>query len=137
MFLILVHHTLSMDFIFIDPNLPILQVGLADIIDMYYEDIYTLPNKELSCEVAGNFTNLPSKKVLSLVLPPCVVPTSSSFIFKFGYYTLHIKCIGNRLKRFLFISEEFFLVENAVYHLCKWNFCHSNQCIWSTLFATS
>lgn len=41
-----------------------LQVGLVDIVDMYYEDLYTLPNKGLSSGVVANFTNLPKRKVL-------------------------------------------------------------------------
>ncbi|KAM7254727.1 hypothetical protein ACFE04_019968 [Oxalis oulophora] len=38
------------------------EVGLADILDMYYEDIYSLPNKQLSGGVTANLTNLPNKK---------------------------------------------------------------------------
>ncbi|KAJ4840403.1 hypothetical protein Tsubulata_002062 [Turnera subulata] len=37
-------------------------VGLAEILDIYYEDAYSLPNKELSCGVVSNFTNLSNKK---------------------------------------------------------------------------
>ncbi|XP_031284088.1 uncharacterized protein LOC116142819 isoform X2 [Pistacia vera] len=36
--------------------------GLADVLDMYYEDIFTLPSKQLSCEAVVNYTNLSSKK---------------------------------------------------------------------------
>ncbi|KAJ0017209.1 hypothetical protein Pint_10491 [Pistacia integerrima] len=41
-------------------------VGLADVLDMYYEDIFTLPSKQLSCEAVVNYTNLSSKKVRGL-----------------------------------------------------------------------
>ncbi|KAF5729133.1 hypothetical protein HS088_TW21G01291 [Tripterygium wilfordii] len=37
-------------------------VELASIVDMYYEDLYSLPNKQLSYDVVGKFTNLSSKK---------------------------------------------------------------------------
>ncbi|XP_021830232.1 uncharacterized protein LOC110770401 isoform X2 [Prunus avium] len=40
-------------------------VGLADIIDMYYEDLYTMPDKQLSCGVVANSTNLSNKKICS------------------------------------------------------------------------
>lgn len=43
-------------------------VGLAEIFDMYYEDIYTMPNKELSCGVVSNFTNLSKKKRSSYLM---------------------------------------------------------------------
>lgn len=42
-------------------------MGLAGILDMYYEDIFSLPNKQLSCGVVTNYTNLPSKKVLKSI----------------------------------------------------------------------
>lgn len=56
-----------------------LQVGLADVIDMYYEDLYTLPNKELSCGFVRNFTNLPNKKVFG-----CKFLFFSLLLFLFG-----------------------------------------------------
>nr|XP_023908450.1 uncharacterized protein LOC112020120 isoform X1 [Quercus suber] len=37
-------------------------VGLAGILDLYYEDLYSLPNKQLSCGVVANFANLSNKK---------------------------------------------------------------------------
>ncbi|KAL6282398.1 hypothetical protein ACE6H2_013327 [Prunus campanulata] len=40
-------------------------VGLADIIDMYYEDLYTMPDKQLSCGVVANSTSLSNKKICS------------------------------------------------------------------------
>ncbi|RZC80598.1 hypothetical protein C5167_043170 [Papaver somniferum] len=33
-------------------------VGLAEILDMYYEDVYTLPDKQLSSGVVADYTNL-------------------------------------------------------------------------------
>ncbi|KAJ4975381.1 hypothetical protein NE237_000487 [Protea cynaroides] len=51
-------------------------VGLANIIDMYYEDVYTLPNKQLSYSVARNRINLSVDKERSLwklfsIILPC------------------------------------------------------------------
>ncbi|PIA31289.1 hypothetical protein AQUCO_05100075v1 [Aquilegia coerulea] len=37
-------------------------VELADILDMYYEDVYTLPDKQLSCGVVTNFAKLSKNK---------------------------------------------------------------------------
>ncbi|XP_015576889.2 uncharacterized protein LOC8259167 isoform X1 [Ricinus communis] len=36
--------------------------GLAEILDMYFEDVYSLPHKELSCRATANFTNLANTK---------------------------------------------------------------------------
>ncbi|KAE7995776.1 hypothetical protein FH972_000544 [Carpinus fangiana] len=43
-------------------------VGLADTLDMYYEDIYSLPNKQLSCGLPANFANVSNKKRSSSLL---------------------------------------------------------------------
>ncbi|KAG2687743.1 hypothetical protein I3760_09G064700 [Carya illinoinensis] len=37
-------------------------VGLAETLDMYYEDVYSLPNKQLSCGMVASFANLSNKK---------------------------------------------------------------------------
>ncbi|KAI3887746.1 hypothetical protein MKX03_018593 [Papaver bracteatum] len=37
-------------------------VGLAEILDMYYEDVYTLPDKQLSSGVVADYTNLMKNK---------------------------------------------------------------------------
>lgn len=34
---------------------------------MYYEDLYTMPDKQLSCGVVANSTNLSNKKVLQCI----------------------------------------------------------------------
>lgn len=66
-------------------------VGLAEIFDMYYEDIYTMPNEELSCGVVSNFTNLSKKKrssslmnVLSVTLVSGIFLVSISALSQFG-----------------------------------------------------
>ncbi|XP_021637453.2 uncharacterized protein LOC110633254 isoform X1 [Hevea brasiliensis] len=42
--------------------------GLAEILDMYYEDVYSLPDKELSCHAITKFTNFSNKKRSSSLL---------------------------------------------------------------------
>ncbi|XP_015874090.1 uncharacterized protein LOC107411090 isoform X1 [Ziziphus jujuba] len=63
-------------------------VGLADIVDMYYEDIYTLPNKELACGVIANFTNLSNKKRSSILLKMLSVTLAS------GIFLIAISALG-------------------------------------------
>ncbi|KAL5576660.1 hypothetical protein UlMin_018359 [Ulmus minor] len=56
------------------------EVGLANVIDMFYEDLFTLPKKELSCGVIGNFANLPNKKRSSLLLKMLSVTFASGIL---------------------------------------------------------
>lgn len=42
--------------------------GLADILDLFYEDVYTLPTKELSCDMVVNPTILSNEKWSSSLL---------------------------------------------------------------------
>ncbi|KAF8050493.1 hypothetical protein N665_1958s0007 [Sinapis alba] len=37
-------------------------VGLSEALDIYFEDIYSLPRKQLPCDAFGNYGNLPSEK---------------------------------------------------------------------------
>ncbi|KFK44720.1 hypothetical protein AALP_AA1G294300 [Arabis alpina] len=37
-------------------------VGLAEALDMYFEDIYSLPRKQLPCNYSGNYADLPNEK---------------------------------------------------------------------------
>ncbi|XP_010460652.1 PREDICTED: uncharacterized protein LOC104741463 isoform X2 [Camelina sativa] len=37
-------------------------VGLAEALDIYFEDVYSLPKKQLPCDVSGNYANLPNEK---------------------------------------------------------------------------
>ncbi|EXC30544.1 hypothetical protein L484_015035 [Morus notabilis] len=64
------------------------EVGLADVIDMYYEDLYTLPNKELSCGFVRNFTNLPNKKRNSVLLKMLSITVAS------GIFIIAISALG-------------------------------------------
>lgn len=63
-------------------------VGLADIIDMYYEDLYTMPDKQLSCGVVANSTNLSNKKMGSFLLRMLSVTLAS------GIFLISISALG-------------------------------------------
>lgn len=41
-----------------------MQVQLAETLDIYYVDPYSLPNKQLSCGVAAKFAHVPNKRVI-------------------------------------------------------------------------
>ncbi|KAL6198359.1 hypothetical protein ACLB2K_028150 [Fragaria x ananassa] len=80
-------------------------VGLADIIDMYYEDLYTLPDKELSCGDMASSTNISNKKtgsfllkLLSVSLASGILLVAISAIGQFGLPYLHKggKYVGER-----------------------------------------
>lgn len=45
-----------------------LQVGLAETLDMYYVDPYSLPDKELSSGVGAKFANVSNRKVIKCLL---------------------------------------------------------------------
>lgn len=45
-----------------------LQVSLAETLDMYYVDPYSLPDKELSCGVAAKYANVSNRKVIQSLL---------------------------------------------------------------------
>ncbi|KAH9748888.1 Deneddylase [Citrus sinensis] len=76
-------------------------VGLADILDMYYEDIFSLPNKQLSCGVVTNYTNLPSKKRDSSFLKILSVTLAS------GIFLVAISALGQRSSPHLHKGEKF------------------------------
>ncbi|XP_050367287.1 uncharacterized protein LOC126785704 [Argentina anserina] len=71
-------------------------VGLADIVDLYFEDLYTLPDKELSCGVFASSTNLSNKKkgsflkkLLSVSLASGILLVTVSAIGQFGLPSPH------------------------------------------------
>ncbi|KAL9455985.1 hypothetical protein AB3S75_005253 [Citrus x aurantiifolia] len=76
-------------------------VGLADILDMYYEDIFSLPNKQLSCGVVTNYTNLPSKKRDSSFLKILSVTLAS------GIFLVTISALSQRSSPHLHKGEKF------------------------------
>ncbi|XP_043689818.1 uncharacterized protein LOC122640656 isoform X2 [Telopea speciosissima] len=59
-------------------------VGLANILDMYYEDVYTLPDKQLSCRVVSDFTNLSIDKERSLWKLLSIILSSGVILFSIG-----------------------------------------------------
>lgn len=55
-------------------------VELASVLDMYYEDLYTLPNKRLSCGVVAKLPNLPKNKKSSSLLKMFSVSLASGIL---------------------------------------------------------
>lgn len=63
-------------------------VGLTDILDMYYEDVYTLPYKQLSSGVVAKSFNLPSsKRSMSKTI---------SMVLASGVFLAAIRILGQR-----------------------------------------
>ncbi|KAI5590926.1 hypothetical protein BDE02_04G043600 [Populus trichocarpa] len=79
-------------------------VGLAEIFDMYYEDIYTMPNEELSCGVVSNFTNL-SKTKRSSSLMNVLSVTLVSGIFLVSISALSQFCLPHLRKGRMYAQE--------------------------------
>ncbi|KAK2642327.1 hypothetical protein Ddye_024090 [Dipteronia dyeriana] len=80
-------------------------VGLADVLDMYYEDVYSLPNKKLLCGMAANYTNLPNKKRSSSFLNILSV-TLASGIFLIAISALGQLCLPHLCKREKYLGEQ-------------------------------
>ncbi|CAK9184067.1 unnamed protein product [Ilex paraguariensis] len=60
-------------------------VGLANVLDMYYEDLFTLPNKELLCGVEAKATNLSiNKRSTSLFKMLSITLASGFFLVTVG-----------------------------------------------------
>ncbi|KAJ4703564.1 Deneddylase ORF24 [Melia azedarach] len=79
-------------------------VGLADILDMYYEDVFSLPNKQLSCGVVASYTNLSNKKRNSSFLKILSV-TLASGIFLVTISALGQLCLPHLCKGKKFSGE--------------------------------
>ncbi|KAL5772328.1 hypothetical protein ACOSQ2_012252 [Xanthoceras sorbifolium] len=80
-------------------------VGLADVLDMYYEDVYSLPNKQLLCGVAANYTNLSNKKRSSSFLKVLSV-TLASGIFLITISALGQLCLPHLRKGEKYLGEQ-------------------------------
>ncbi|KAL5774373.1 hypothetical protein ACOSP7_011930 [Xanthoceras sorbifolium] len=80
-------------------------VGLADVLDMYYEDVYSLPNKQLLCGVAANYTNLSNKKRSSSFLKVLSV-TLASGIFLITISALGQLCLPRLRKGEKYLGEQ-------------------------------
>ncbi|KAL6333267.1 hypothetical protein AAG906_028450 [Vitis piasezkii] len=64
-------------------------VALANILDMYYEDLYTLPDKQLLCGAGfANFTNLSKNKRVSSLLKILTISIAS------GIFLVAINVLG-------------------------------------------
>ncbi|XP_059282513.1 uncharacterized protein LOC132036246 isoform X2 [Lycium ferocissimum] len=65
-------------------------VGLGDILDMYYEDVYTLPYKQLSSGVVAKSFNSPSSK-RSISMSKAI-----SMVLASGIFLVAIRILGQR-----------------------------------------
>ncbi|KAA8519727.1 hypothetical protein F0562_013983 [Nyssa sinensis] len=59
-------------------------VGLANILDMYYEDLFTLPQKQLSCGVVSKSTNFSIKKSTSFLKMLSIALASGIILLTFS-----------------------------------------------------
>ncbi|KAK6268703.1 hypothetical protein QUC31_012863 [Theobroma cacao] len=71
-------------------------VGLADILDMYYEDVYSLPNKQLRCGVVANYNSLSKAKrsssflrMVSATVASGILLITISTLSQFSFPHLH------------------------------------------------
>ncbi|KAL2484273.1 hypothetical protein Fot_45717 [Forsythia ovata] len=62
-------------------------VGLADILDMYYEDVYTLPDKKLSCHTIVKFSRLSHNKGSSLLKMFSIAIASGFFLVTISIFS--------------------------------------------------
>ncbi|KAK6932624.1 UDP-glucuronosyl/UDP-glucosyltransferase [Dillenia turbinata] len=63
-------------------------VGLAGILDMYFEDLYTLPDKSLSCGIQSNYTKLLKNKRSNSLLRMLSITIAS------GFFLVSISVLG-------------------------------------------
>ncbi|XP_021294578.1 uncharacterized protein LOC110424346, partial [Herrania umbratica] len=71
-------------------------VGLADVLDMYYEDVYSLPNKQLRCGVVANYNSLSKAKrsssflrMVSATVASGILLITISSLSQFSFPHLH------------------------------------------------
>ncbi|XP_021907593.1 uncharacterized protein LOC110821927 isoform X3 [Carica papaya] len=78
-------------------------VRLVDALDMYFEDIYSIPTKELPCEVAANYVNLSTMKKGSSLLKILYATIASGIILlaicSLGQFSLRYQSKGNKSLR--------------------------------------
>ena len=119
-----------------------LQVRLAEVLDMYYVDPYSLSDKQLSCGVAANFAKMSNKKVVKCLLFELeqlyfhlisCFPSYDPIEWSMLAFTSLIFLIFI----YLFISVgELFFIKTVVSHPCKWYISCSNHCSGSIMFAS-
>ncbi|CAA7015785.1 unnamed protein product [Microthlaspi erraticum] len=73
-------------------------VGLAEALDIYFEDIYSLPKKQLPCDVSGNYANLPNEK-RGLSLLKMISVTMASGILLLAVSAAAQFCIPQKAER--------------------------------------
>lgn len=76
-------------------------VGLSDILDMYYEDVYTLPYKQLSSGVIAKSFNSPSSK-RSISMSKAI-----SMVLASGIFLVAIRILGQRYLPYLPIRKHY------------------------------
>ncbi|XP_055827080.1 uncharacterized protein LOC129895392 isoform X2 [Solanum dulcamara] len=76
-------------------------VGLSDVLDMYYEDVYTLPYKQLSLGVVAKSINSPSRK-RSISMSKAI-----SMVLASGIFLVAIRILGQRYIPHLPIRKHF------------------------------
>ncbi|KAK6793279.1 hypothetical protein RDI58_006732 [Solanum bulbocastanum] len=76
-------------------------VGLSDILDMYYEDVYTLPYKQLSSGVVAKSFNSPySKRSISM-------SKAISMVLASGIFLVALRILGQRYLPYLPIRKHY------------------------------
>ncbi|CAA0251259.1 unnamed protein product [Arabidopsis thaliana] len=73
-------------------------VGLAEALDIYFEDTYSLPRKQLPCDVPGNYANLPNEK-RGLSLLKFISVTMASGIFLLAVSAAAQFCLPQKSER--------------------------------------
>ncbi|CAK7350497.1 unnamed protein product [Dovyalis caffra] len=101
-------------FTLIEVSISKIGVGLAEIFDLYYEDIYTMPNKELSCGVVANVTNLSNKKRRSSLMNVLSV-TLVSGVFLISISALSQFCLPHRRKGQIYAQESSSLPSSEIH----------------------
>lgn len=76
-------------------------VGLSDVLDMYYEDVYTLPYKQLSLGVVAKSFNSPSSK-RSISMSKAI-----SMVLASGIFLVAIRILGQRYLPYLPIRKHY------------------------------
>ncbi|TMW90288.1 hypothetical protein EJD97_015963 [Solanum chilense] len=76
-------------------------VGLSDVLDMYYEDVYTLPHKQLSLGVVAKSFNSPSSK-RSISMSKAI-----SMVLASGIFLVAIRILGQRYLPYLPIRKHY------------------------------
>ncbi|CAL1410303.1 unnamed protein product [Linum trigynum] len=96
-------------------------VRLAEILDMYYDDAYSLPSKELSCGTVANVANLSEKRRNSMLMKTLSVALASGIFLitlaaagQFGFSFLRQRQKHVQEHRSLSTSETEYIINESV-----------------------